>query len=216
MTFRFKRQSQKSELEWRVDIAAFIPDVFFQVRVASAAHVAGRSVRFLTTPDDLGAVSLVLVDLDAIQDIGPLIESLREQTQAPIVAFGPHVDTERRKVARRAGANRVLAKSKFVTELPKMMQENSSGGAREIESLRAQLAAYGRRLEDLGRRLQDGAALDHLYFAPAPHMESDPSAIILDGTAYDEFLAVDVLSERLDRLRALQGTGGRTSQSIEE
>ncbi|MBV9279511.1 MAG: hypothetical protein JOZ41_05480, partial [Chloroflexi bacterium] len=57
-----------------------------------------------------------------------LIRALKAGASGPLIAFGPHVDAERRKAARAAGADRVLAKSKFVTELPRLMAATSPHG----------------------------------------------------------------------------------------
>ncbi|HZS94594.1 MAG TPA: hypothetical protein VFA78_07345 [Chloroflexota bacterium] len=198
-----------------MEVVALIPDLFFQARVAAAARAAGRPLRFVSDPGDLGETSLVLVDLDAAPEIGETIAALRRRTSAPIVVFGPHVDTERRKEARRAGADRVLAKSKFVTELPRIMQEDRTQTNRDIEAILARFAEDGRRMEDLGKKLQDRNAVAEIYFAPAPHMETT-GGTVLDSADYEGFLAVETLNDRLNRLRALLGQGGWTPQSAEE
>jgi CheY-like chemotaxis protein len=104
------------------DVVAVVTDLFFQSRINAAARKAGRTVRFVSSPSALESVSarLVLVDLDAS---GDAMEAIRVLSGGAgrVVAFGPHVDTEGRKAARAAGASRVLAKSKFVTELPRLM-----------------------------------------------------------------------------------------------
>jgi len=106
------------------DIVAVVTDLFFQSRIGAAARVADRTVRFLSRPSELeaaGPFRLALVDLDASLAPVAAIRTLRAASGSAIVAFGPHVDTEGRKAARAAGADRVLAKSKFVTELPRLM-----------------------------------------------------------------------------------------------
>ncbi len=108
------------------DILAVVTDLFFQSRISAAAHAAGRRARFvLEVAQDVteGSFSLALVDLDARTDVLGAIRRLKANGNSPVVAFGPHVDTEGRKAARAAGADRVLAKSKFVTELPRLMQD---------------------------------------------------------------------------------------------
>ena len=102
------------------EILAVISDLFFQMRVSAAARAAGRSVRFITSLNDLDTAPiapLALVDLDARLDVLSAIGRLKD-SGCRVVAFGPHVDTASRKAARAAGADRVLAKSKFVTDLP--------------------------------------------------------------------------------------------------
>jgi hypothetical protein len=100
------------------DVVAVVPDLFFQSRISAAAQRQGRVVRY-TAPDVEGVEGfrLALVDLDAAPDIVTTIQRLRSSGNGQVIVFGPHVDTERRKLARRAGADRVLARSKFVTDL---------------------------------------------------------------------------------------------------
>ena len=109
------------------DVVAVVTDLFFQSRVLAAARAADRKVRFVSTPDQLTSLQLALVDLDARARVPDMIRMLKERGQGPVVAFGPHMDTEKRRQARSAGADRVLAKSKFVSELPRLME--SRGGS---------------------------------------------------------------------------------------
>jgi hypothetical protein len=112
-----------------MDVVAVVVDLYFQSRILAAAKAANRSVRFLADvsrlPPAVGVVP-ALVDLDAPGDVLASIRGLRAGGYAPIIAFGPHVDTTGRKAAREAGATRVLAKSRFVTELPRLMREAPS------------------------------------------------------------------------------------------
>jgi hypothetical protein len=107
------------------DVVAVVTDLFFQSRIAAAARAAGRHVHFVASESAMDGAqgSLALVDLDAAVDVLAMIRSLKAQGSGSVVAFGPHVDTDGRKAARSAGADRVLAKSKFVTELPRLMQD---------------------------------------------------------------------------------------------
>ncbi len=104
------------------DVIAVVPDLFFQSRISAAARRLGRAVRY-TTPEAVGVgdFRLALIDLDAAPDIASTIVRIRGMGSGQVVVFGPHVDTERRKLARRAGADRVLAKSKFVTDLASIL-----------------------------------------------------------------------------------------------
>ena len=120
-------------LQWRVDdVVAVVTDLYFQSRIAAAARAAGRSVRFVITNQAAAEASsgrVALIDLDARLDVLQAIQDLRAGTDRTIVAFGPHLDTEGRKAARAAGADRVLAKSKFATELPHIMNEPEASGS---------------------------------------------------------------------------------------
>jgi CheY-like chemotaxis protein len=107
------------------DVVAVVTDLFFQSRISAAARHTGREVRFLTADLDSTVFALALVDLDATVDVLAAIRRLKAESSAPVVAFGPHVDTAGRKAAREAGADRVLAKSRFVTELPTILQKSA-------------------------------------------------------------------------------------------
>jgi CheY-like chemotaxis protein len=114
------------------DVVAVVTDLFFQSRIAAAARHAHRQVHFVHSERallDLDSVDTAMVDLDARTDVLSMIRTLKERTAGPVIAFGPHLDTEKRKAARAAGADRVLAKSKFVTELPVLMAAH--GAARQ-------------------------------------------------------------------------------------
>ncbi len=184
------------------DVLAVCTDLYFQSRIASAATAAGRAVRFVKQATDAAPFRLALVDLDAAADVPAMIGALRRAGSGPVIAFGPHLDTEGRKVARAAGAIRVLAKSKFVKELPSMMSEEDT-----TTQARAELRAYGERMQRLGAMLQDPASVRRLYFAPDVHMETaleDGEPIILDSADYFGFLSVDTLRAKIDRLRDAQ------------
>jgi hypothetical protein len=105
------------------DVFAVVTDLFFVSRIHSAASAVGVSVRFVGPDGSIpeSAPRLTLVDLDADVDVPGTIQRLKAAGAVSIVAFGPHLDTESRKVARSAGADRVLAKSKFVNELPNIL-----------------------------------------------------------------------------------------------
>lgn len=105
------------------DVIAVVPDLFFQSRISAAARHLGRTVRYAAAEqlDSVDGFRLALVDLDSDPDISGTISRLRSVGAGPLIAFGPHVDTQRRKLARMAGADRVLAKSKFVVDLPTIL-----------------------------------------------------------------------------------------------
>lgn len=113
-------------VQWAMDdVIALVTDLFFQSRISTAARHSNRAVRFLTAELETQGYALALVDLDADLDVLAAIRSLKDRSAAPVVAFGPHVDSAGRKAAREAGADRVLAKSRFVTELPTILQKSA-------------------------------------------------------------------------------------------
>jgi CheY-like chemotaxis protein len=103
--------------------------MIFAARIRGAAQVAGTEVRFARNPEGLveAAVGarLVLLDLDARWlDVTAVMAALRgdERTAAAqVVAFVSHVRTDAIAAARAAGADRVLARSAFVRELPSLL-----------------------------------------------------------------------------------------------
>jgi hypothetical protein len=107
----------------------------------------------------------------------------------------------------------VLAKSKFVTELPRIMNsQQTPGGQNDLDAALQELRTYGQRMEELGRLFQDPASVTRIYFAPEEHMEQAEASgqpIILDSADYLGFLAVEVLQHKLDRLRQLGAAPGR-------
>jgi CheY-like chemotaxis protein len=52
----------------------------------------------------------------------PLVKSAPATRRIPTIAFGSHVDSEKLKIARSAGADLVLARSAFAREMPQILQ----------------------------------------------------------------------------------------------
>ena len=120
----------------------------FQMRIESAAERLGANVQWVGSIDqltDLNADTQLLIEsamIDHIIDIKPqliifdlgnnsvpwaewipLLKNHPETKQIPVVCFGSHVNTEIFKKARQTGADEVLARSRFVTILPKLIQK---------------------------------------------------------------------------------------------
>lgn len=109
-------------------IVAVIDDLIFRSRIHAAAESAGAALTVLPSTADAAALrdaapSLVLVDLGAPAAIDR-IRDLRALPGPPatIVAFVSHVRADLIVAAREAGADRVLARSAFVAELPALMR----------------------------------------------------------------------------------------------
>jgi len=109
-------------------VYAFVADLLFAARIRGTADAAGVTARTFTSAAALeeavhaGAPALVLVDLGVRNaDPAALIARLRADpatAQVPVIAFAAHVERDAIAAARRAGADRVLARSAFVRELP--------------------------------------------------------------------------------------------------
>jgi len=55
----------------------------------------------------------------------PLLKSTSATRRIPVLCFGSHVDTQAFQVARSAGADAVLARSRFIADLPNLIQKYS-------------------------------------------------------------------------------------------
>jgi CheY-like chemotaxis protein len=109
-------------------VAAAVADLIFGARVRAAAEQAGVAVRFIRSMEEVVAAGagarLVLLDLDAKWLDAPVaITALLGQDVPPrIVAFVSHVRGDAIEAARAAGAERVLARSAFVRQLPELLR----------------------------------------------------------------------------------------------
>lgn len=110
-------------------VVAAVADLIFGARVRAAATAAGVP---LVIARDAAAVlaaapgaRMLLLDLDARWLDGPaVIRRLKQGAETagvPIVAFVSHVRVDAIGAAREAGADRVLARSAFVKELPMLL-----------------------------------------------------------------------------------------------
>ncbi|MGE5127045.1 MAG: hypothetical protein ACM3PV_12200 [Betaproteobacteria bacterium] len=111
-------------------VIALVEDLLFASRVREAARSAGVDVRTVRGAQDVAAAvrdgtPLVLVDADS--DRLPWRDAIAAARPAPgrpavpVVAFVSHVHADRARDAQAAGASRVLARSAFVRELPRLL-----------------------------------------------------------------------------------------------
>lgn len=108
----------------RIALAA---DMMFAAKIRGAAQAAGVEVILARSPSDLlervrsAPGAHVLLDLETGQlDITETVTALRS-AGARVVAFVSHVRSDLIAEARAAGAERVLARSAFVRELPVLL-----------------------------------------------------------------------------------------------
>jgi CheY-like chemotaxis protein len=109
-------------------IVAIVDDLLFGSKIRAATEAAGRRVTFVRqgghVEDAIRAagVSLVIVDLARV-GAADAIRAARavDGPRIPIVAFASHVRADLIAEARAAGADRVLARSAFVAELPTLV-----------------------------------------------------------------------------------------------
>jgi CheY-like chemotaxis protein len=113
-------------------VVALVADLLFASRIRGAAAAAGVEAIVVRTAEELIRASRerrprwILVDLDArVADAVGAIAAVRaeaDRSGSRILAFGAHVDREALRSARAAGADRVVARSAFVRELPGLLR----------------------------------------------------------------------------------------------
>lgn len=98
-------------------------DLLFASRVRGAAESAGLPfVLSGRLPDDDGPIAWVIVDLATRSGI---LDGLMDQIaarcpDAKVLAYGPHVQTERINAAREAGVPTVITRGQFDRALPEL------------------------------------------------------------------------------------------------
>jgi hypothetical protein len=116
-------------------VLALIPDLLTSVRVEGAAQRLGAQLRTVDTEtqfvQELGnAPALAIIDLGyQWMDVMYTIEACRS-ARVPVLAFGPHADMGRQRDARRAGAEFVYPRSKFMADTTACLRDALSSDAR--------------------------------------------------------------------------------------
>jgi hypothetical protein len=128
-------------------VAAIIDDLYFMSILSTAARHLDVPLAFPKPSQPISEdTALVVVDLDCRRDweeqIAPFVRA-----GGVAIAFGPHVDAEKRRRAKAAGCRRVLAKSRFVTEVGAIL---SSAFDYSDRSRRSELAADPAMVGDEG------------------------------------------------------------------
>ena len=121
----------------RALILALINDLFFGMRVRNTAEQLGYSLRLLESQSDIedGAAfitllkelqpKLIVLDLHSNllwQDWLMSVKTDESLREIPWLAFGSHKSSGLLKEAKQLGADKVVAKSKFTEDLPKLIQ----------------------------------------------------------------------------------------------
>lgn len=128
-------QNTLSDNDFRTTLAV-CADLLFAARIRGAAQQAGVAVETLSRGDVLERAraltpGLILLDLDTRWlDAPALIRSLKADpalAAVPVVAFVSHVREDAIGAAREAGADRVLARSAFVRQLPDLLRAGIAG-----------------------------------------------------------------------------------------
>ncbi len=130
-------------------IVGAVSDVFFTVQIENAARASGYEVIWARSEDDFSTLlvrtqsALVIVDTGDQQlpwEKWVLRAKANPATRRiPILGFGSHVDVATRERALAAGCDEVLARSRFVAELPDLIRKHARGlSPEELEMLARQ------------------------------------------------------------------------------
>ena len=104
-------------------VGAVIDDLMLYSRIAAAADDAGASLVRASAPCDLPSeLDLVLVDWSARS--ADWADALRA-SGARVILFGRHTDLEAHADARAAGLGPMWARSKFVADLPRLVNSGT-------------------------------------------------------------------------------------------
>ena len=104
-------------------------DLMFGVQMQNMARKAGYRVLSLRPGELPDAGDVLIVDLSARADWESAVRKAHKDG-LPVIAFGPHIDSESRRKAKAAGATRVLANSNLARDLPGILV-----GLRDAESV---------------------------------------------------------------------------------
>jgi FixJ family two-component response regulator len=106
-------------------------DLLFGSRIRSVLAAQGLTATFVGTTDafiaemreqgDASAIGIVDMNGEvAWETLGDELGSIPEAP--PIVAFGPHVDVENRRAAKRAGLTRIVSNGQFHQEMATLIE----------------------------------------------------------------------------------------------
>ena len=117
-------------------IIAVIDDLFFSVKIKTAAKTLGTEVYFERTPPQVlesiraKAPRLVIFDLDSMKmrpmDVIAAMKADPALRDVPTLGFVSHVNADVIASARAAGIDQVLARSAFVERLGDILSEPSN------------------------------------------------------------------------------------------
>jgi PleD family two-component response regulator len=117
-------------------IIAVLDDLFFSIKIKSAAKLLGTEIYFERSPelalDSIRAKSpsLVIFDLDSVKmrplEVLTAMEADAVLREVPTLGFVSHVHSDVIAAARAAGIDQVLARSAFVDQLGSILQPGAS------------------------------------------------------------------------------------------
>jgi uncharacterized protein len=124
-------------------VAVLVTDLFFSVRIENVVRAMGARMETVADSAALWQAiqdwpALVIIDLRSgpgwleVADVVRRAKNLPHFRTIPIIAFGSHVDVEGLAAARAAGCDHVWARSRFMNELPALVEQALHPPLREI------------------------------------------------------------------------------------
>ncbi len=120
-------------------ILALEKDLFFSVKIRDTLRhheMEVTTVRNLATFEqrlEAGDIQLVIVNTATVGvDWEAAIRAARTH-KLPVLAFGSHMDLEARTKALQAGAQRVVANSKFTSDMPGLVRRMLDGATNDVD-----------------------------------------------------------------------------------
>ena len=95
-------------------IALLCPDLLFGSRVEGALRAAGHEVVRVDSAADATEAALVVIDLTA--DVAERLAGVGAAGAPPALAFYSHVEQDVRRLAERAGVDKVVPRSRMARE----------------------------------------------------------------------------------------------------
>jgi DNA-binding NarL/FixJ family response regulator len=109
-------------------VVLFSTDLMFESRVEGAARFVDLELRQVGRLEDCvtlvnqPACVLLLLDLEATSVVPQEVISALGTPRPPVIAYGPHVQSDLLESAVAAGCDQVLPRSRFVNELNSILQ----------------------------------------------------------------------------------------------
>jgi len=95
-------------------IAAVVPDLMLQSRVAETLRAAGHEVA-IASAGDIGDAELIVADVNEVD------ASAVAAYGVPVLGFHQHTDPESKKRAEEAGVALVVPRSRLMREMPELV-----------------------------------------------------------------------------------------------
>lgn len=109
-------------------IIAIVKDLFFQTKIETTSALVGKPVKIIA--DEASLINalkenpkLVIWDLNAGFNLVKTVKLIKEHSQAKIIAYLSHVQTDLIKKAKDNGIDEVMPRSAFTIKLAEILQK---------------------------------------------------------------------------------------------